>query len=152
MPMRVFTVTGIWTTSRIALTQSATRGLAHQAGAEAAVLDAIRRAAHVEVDLVISRAPRPVWHSGPDPPGCCLPAAGGEGCSCFRCSPDSPFAVDDGARWSPSRYTLAGSGGSSDGGSIGTPIGPVQHGRMEKRCRLHKNHPGWPNKGGFYQT
>ena len=33
------------------------------------------------------------------------------------------------------------------------PIGPVQHGAMEKRCALHKNHPGWPNKGaGFYHN
>ena len=53
MPMRHLTVTGIATAAFIAATQSPTRcRLRHQAGAEAAILHAIGRAAGIEIDLV----------------------------------------------------------------------------------------------------
>ena len=55
MPMRHLTVTGTATARRIAATQSRDElGLRHQAGAEAALLHPVRRAADVEVDLVVA--------------------------------------------------------------------------------------------------
>ena len=59
MPMRHFTVTGIATARlhrRDAIADQ--RRLRHQAGAEAALLHAVRRAADIEIDLVDSRSPR----------------------------------------------------------------------------------------------
>ena len=53
--MRHFTVTGSATAAFIAATQSPTSaGSRHQAGAEAALLHAIGRAADIEIDLVIA--------------------------------------------------------------------------------------------------
>ena len=55
--MRHLTVTGTRTRARMAATQRATSvGLGHQAGAEAALLHAVRGAADVEVDLVVAEA------------------------------------------------------------------------------------------------
>jgi hypothetical protein len=55
MPMRLFTVTGRSTASRIAADAIAhQRRLRHQAGAEAARLHAVARAADVQVDLVVT--------------------------------------------------------------------------------------------------
>ena len=55
MPIRHFTVTGIFTARFIAATHRCDElRLGHQAGAKAAVFHAIRRAADVEIDLVIA--------------------------------------------------------------------------------------------------
>ena len=57
MPMRCLTVTGSATASRIAAhAVGDQRGLGHQAGAEAARLHALGRAAAVEIDLVVAPA------------------------------------------------------------------------------------------------
>ena len=55
MPMRHFTVTGMLTADFIAATQVADQiGLGHQAGAEAAFLHAVGRAADIEIDFAIA--------------------------------------------------------------------------------------------------
>ena len=54
-PMRHLTVTGTSTAAAIAATHSATSvGLAHEAGAEAAALHPVGRAAAIEIDLVVA--------------------------------------------------------------------------------------------------
>ena len=55
MPMRHLTVTGTVQLSPIAATRSATSsGSRHQAGAEPPRLHAVRRAADIEIDLVVA--------------------------------------------------------------------------------------------------
>ena len=55
MPMRHLTVTGTAIAAFMAATQSPTSArLGHQAGAEAALLHAVRRTADIEIDLVVA--------------------------------------------------------------------------------------------------
>ena len=120
-------------------------GLPHQTGAETAVLDAIGGAAHVEVDLVIAAL---LGQLGTTSQVRRIAATQlqGEGMFLLAVTQIVPFAMDDGARGHHLgiEQCLAG---HQTVEITAMPIGPVQHGGDGEALRLHKNHPGWQNKG-----
>ena len=115
MPMRHLTVTGTRTRARMAATAARHQlRLRHQAGAEAALLHAVRRAADVEVDLVVAIAladrRRLRQPAGSEPPSCsatgCSSALKPSSRSRWPCSTASAVTISvysracpDNSRW-----------------------------------------------------
>ena len=120
-------------------------GFAHEAGAEAAVLHPIGGAADVEVDLVIAAL---LGEPGAAGQVCRVAATQLQGERVFLLAVTQivALAVDDGARGHHLGIEQ-GLAGHQTVEITAMPIGPVQHGGDGKALRLHKNHPGWPNKG-----
>ncbi len=125
-------------------------GLSHQAGAEAAILYPIGGAANVDIHLVIATL------LGQLGAACEIGRIAatqlqGDGMFLLAVPQVIPLAVNDGA----GGHHLGIEQGLASHQTMeitAMPIGPVQHGGDGKTLRLHKNHPGWLNKGADFTT